>query len=159
MVSFHLSTNISTSFCITLLLQKFDKLLVGGWAYLQSTLCPHFIQNSTQFSKFCVNAWFCFDIVLNVLLFLAASFALFWFSCNLLLSLAAAAKLASLHARTVTLSHPFCYTTSHCNTLTESHIFILYTRSVGALLVSCPTRWSLYWCLDFCDDHPVSPPR
>ena len=129
MVSFHLSTNISTSFCITLLLQKFDKLLVGGWAYLQSTLCPHFIQNSTQFSKFCVNSWFCFDIVLNVLLFLAASLALFWFSCNLLLSLAAAAKLASLHARTVTLSHPFCYTTSHSYTLTLSHKDLYFVQS------------------------------
>ena len=36
---------------------------------------------------------------------------LFRFSCNLLPSLAAAPFLASFHARTVTLSHPFCYTT------------------------------------------------
>ena len=29
------------------------------------------------------------------------------------------------------------------------------TNVVPWYLVSCPTRWSLYWYLDFCDDHLV----
>ena len=75
-----------------------------------------------------VGIWCCFDIVLNVLPFLAR-LALFWFSCNLLPSLAAAAKLPSLHARTVTLSHPFCYTTSHSYTLTLSYRDLYFIQS------------------------------
>ena len=65
-------------------------------------------------------SWYCFQCFAIS----CRSLALFWFSCNLLPSLAAAAKLASLHARTVTLSHPFCYALSHS---TYKSVTIWYT--------------------------------
>lgn len=134
---FNLSANIS-SFLYSFVKRSLNKLLVG--AYLPSTLCPDFIQHWSHLLTFCVNSWFCFDIVLNVFPFLAR-LALFWFSCNLLSSLAAAAaELASLHARTVTLSHPFCYTTSRYITVYYRVTLLLLERTKRLFFVNYHTQ-------------------